>query len=71
MQERNEFFTDEQWLVLKDLYRKIVAEFYEDLQLNPFAYPDYDQIEDYIKTLGEFSQEELEQRVISALENFM
>jgi hypothetical protein len=71
MQIRNEFFTEEQWLVLENLYEEIMRTFYDDEDVNPYAYPDYDQIDDYIKTLGEFNQDELETRVISALENFL
>lgn len=53
------FFSEEEWSHIEGLWVDIIVDFYQDAELNPFASVDLEPIENYLKTLGQFSDEQI------------
>lgn len=55
------FFSEKEWENIEHIYSESMGDFWNELDVNPYAYPDYTDIENYIKTIGQFSDEQLKQ----------
>ncbi len=55
------FFTEKEWNHIEELWSEIIADFYQEIEVNPFAIIDFHLMENYLKTLGQFSDEQIKE----------
>jgi hypothetical protein len=61
------FFSEKEWENIEHIYSELMVDFWHELETNPYTYMDYTDIENYIKTLGQFSDEQLKQMLEETL----
>lgn len=55
------FFNEKEWSHIEELWNEIIVDFYQETEVNPFANIDFYPIENYLKTLGQFSDEQIKE----------
>ena len=67
----NTLFTENELIQLSDLYNDAIKDFNYEVEINPFAYPDYSDITDFINDKFENLTDKLAKELTNEVTNYI